>query len=475
MRGEHRVRFVPLDALSRLSFSALRDRFIHGRIFQAASLMMGAQVLSQVIRLGGNLIITRLLAPEMFGLMILVIMIQVTLGLLSDIGLRSAIIQSKRGDDPVLLNTAFSVQVLRGVIMWIACVAIAMLLYLANSFGLFKEGTAFTAPELPLLLIAASFVFVIGGFQSTNHMTAGRNLALGRLIIIDGAAQIGSLILMIALGYFTRSIWSLVAASVVATLITTVMSHTYLPGIKNRFMWNREALTEISKFGQWVLVSSITFVFATNIDRAFLGAVVSAATLGIYSIALNLHGAVDGLISRLFDNVVLPALSEASRESHEKLRQQLMRLRPPIDIWYLSSAGFLFAVAPSLVSLLYDHRYEDAGALLQILSFSLVFARYGVFSMAYLAVGRPKYQAILSFVRLVAVAVLLPTLFYMYGLHGAMYAIALHPIVMMPFHYVFARELGLADLKYELMVLPAWPAGYIAGLTAIAILTRILG
>jgi hypothetical protein len=56
-----------------------------------------------------------------------------------------------------------------------------------------------------------------------------------------------------------------------------------------------------------------------------------------------------------------------------------------------------------------------------------------------------------------------------------MYAIALHPIVMMPFHYVFARELGLADLKYELMVLPAWPAGYIAGLTAIAILTRVLG
>lgn len=436
---------------------------------------MVGQILSQAIRLGGNLIMTRLLVPEMFGLMSIVFMVQFTLSLLSDIGLRAAVIQSRRGDDPLFLNTVWTIQVLRGVGLCVLCIAIALGLYVAGRSGVFETGTALGDPQLPFLLAAASLSLLIGGLQSSNQMTAGRNLALRRIVVIELASQIVSLTAMVGIALMTRSVWSIVIAGIVGSIVTVVLSHTFLPGIRNHFLLNREVIGETYKFGLAILISSITFVLATNLDRALLGGLVSAATLGVYAIAQNLCATAEGLISRLFESVVLPALSEASRTSEASLREQLKRLRLPFDIWYLGTSGLLFALAPTIVSFLYDERYHDAGTMLQVLALSLIFSRFGVFSMAYVAVGKPEYMAIVHIVRLVAVAVALPILFQVYGIYGAIYAVALHPIALVPFYYAFNRRLGLNDLKYEYRVLPAWPVGYVLGLALIWIGGLIFG
>ncbi|MFM6205833.1 oligosaccharide flippase family protein, partial [Planktothrix sp.] len=70
---------------------------------------------SQVLRFGGNLILTRLLVPELFGLMALVNTFITGLNLFSDVGIRPSIIRSQRGDDPEFLNTAWTIQVFRGL------------------------------------------------------------------------------------------------------------------------------------------------------------------------------------------------------------------------------------------------------------------------------------------------------------------------------------------------------------------------
>lgn len=90
-----------------------------------------------------------------------------------------------------------------------------------------------------------------------------------------------------------------------------------------------------------------------------------------------------------------------------------------------------------------------------------------------MAVGKPEYQAIISIAKLVAAALMLPTLFTYFGLEGAVYAVSLHPIAVLPLHFLFVRRLGLLDLKYEILVLPAWPAGYLAGLAFLELLHLI--
>ena len=80
---------------------------------------------AQLIRLVSNLILSRLLMPETFGIMVIVTVVQQGLAMFSDVGIQPAIVQHSRGDDSVFLNTAWTTQVLRGVFLWLGTWALA--------------------------------------------------------------------------------------------------------------------------------------------------------------------------------------------------------------------------------------------------------------------------------------------------------------------------------------------------------------
>jgi O-antigen/teichoic acid export membrane protein len=100
--------------------SSIKKLAIRGAVWTIAS--YGT---SQILRFGSNLILTRLFIPDVFGLMALVYVFISGLHLFSDIGIGTSIIQNKRGDDPVFLNTAWTMQVIRGVGLWICSFLIA--------------------------------------------------------------------------------------------------------------------------------------------------------------------------------------------------------------------------------------------------------------------------------------------------------------------------------------------------------------
>jgi O-antigen/teichoic acid export membrane protein len=81
---------------------------------------------SQILRFGSNLVLTRLLLPEIFGLMSLAYVFITGLHLFSDLGIHTSLIQNKRGGDPEFLNTAWSLQIIRGMGLWICCVIVAV-------------------------------------------------------------------------------------------------------------------------------------------------------------------------------------------------------------------------------------------------------------------------------------------------------------------------------------------------------------
>ncbi len=78
---------------------------------------------TQGIRLVSTLVMTRLLAPSMFGVMAIAMMVNVIASLLTDLGIRQNIVQSRRGADPIFLDTAWTVQIVRGFIIWALALA----------------------------------------------------------------------------------------------------------------------------------------------------------------------------------------------------------------------------------------------------------------------------------------------------------------------------------------------------------------
>ena len=94
-------------------------------VVRGAAWITFSYALMLVLRFGSNLILTWYLAPRILGVMALVNLFIVGLHMFSDIGIRQCVIQSPRGDDPVFLRTAWTVQIMRGLFLWFCSALIA--------------------------------------------------------------------------------------------------------------------------------------------------------------------------------------------------------------------------------------------------------------------------------------------------------------------------------------------------------------
>lgn len=433
------------------------------RVLRAGGWTLAGYGVTLAIRLGSTLIMTRLLAPEMFGVMAIASMVLTILSMMSDLGLRSNIVQSPRGEDPAFLDTAWVVQIIRGVVLWAVASLVGLGLYLGNLGGAFPPSSVYASPVLPLVIVVGTFSAVISGLAPTGIALAQRYFDQKRLVQMELVSQLVGFVFMVAAGMATQSIWALVAGGLVSATTSTILSHWWLKMHRNRFRWDRSALRELMGFGKWTAVSSVFTVLSLNGDRLLLGGLVEADVLGMYAIATLILGTIEGALGRFFGAVSLPALSEIARTDPARLREIYYRLRVPGDLILLFSTGALYVVGQHVIDLLYDPRYAAAGGMLQVLAFSYFSARYNVAYHVYLAVAKPRYLAAINLVRCVSLFAVVPVAYAFGGAQAAVWGIALHGLAMIPFLIGFNVRLGLNDTRRELMVLVALPAGFACG------------
>lgn len=311
----------------------------------------------QVLRLGSNLILTRLLAPEAFGLMALINVFLIGLEMLSDIGVHAAIIHNKRGDDPEFLCTAWTIGVIRGVLLWgVACLVA------------WPAAVFYNEPRLMLMMPVSGLIVLITGFQTTAMAQHNRHMNLERLTILQLVAQAINLLVMVLMAWQMRSVWALVIGGVVGALVQVTLAHLLLPGIRHRFALNRHDVTEIVRFGKWLFfATAIGYLAGQASDKLALGKLVDRETLGIYSMAFMLAQLPSSVVTVLIGRVLYPALAEASRQDCSRFGEKLRRARtaiwPPLMLLILGLGFF----GPLTFRLLWDPRYHAAGWMLQLM------------------------------------------------------------------------------------------------------------
>ncbi|MBU0500877.1 MAG: oligosaccharide flippase family protein [Gammaproteobacteria bacterium] len=425
------------------------------RILKASFWAVGGDGISQAIRLGSNLIMTRLLAPEMFGVMALVTTLMVGLTLFSDLGLRENIIQNRRGDDPRFLNTVWSIQVVRGFLIWFATLAIGVALFLAGRQGLMTGDSVYADPVLPLAILVTSVSAIIFGFQSTRVSTAARHLAQKQLVLMEIYSQLLGLGVMIAWALIDRSIWALVAGGIAGYAARTALSHLMLPGPANRWEWDPAIVRELFQFGKWIFLSSLLGFLAMNSDRLLLAGFIGSELMGVYSIAFLFISALQMAFMKLNGAVAFPALSEVQRERGQELKQTYYNFRLRLDSAILAVSGALALGGDWLIELLYDHRYAAAGDMLQVLAFVLIAQIYGLADQCFLALGKPKLLSLLNVIRAVAIFALVPLGFKLHGMDGALWGIVLSYFAAAPVSLYLKARQGLLNGKREAVVMLA--------------------
>lgn len=367
------------------------------------------------LRLLGNIILTRILFPEAFGIMALVTVVMTGLRMMSDIGLRASIIQHSRGGDPIFLDTAWTLQIARGGILWLFCLLLAV--PVANFYDV---------PILAQVLPVAGLVAVFQGFNSTKLATADRELLMGRVTIMLVATRVIGLIVLIVLALALESIWALVIGGLVSPFLIMILSHVALPGRNNRFRIERAAIWDLLHFGKYLFLSTLAGFLVLQADRAILGKLVSLEELAFYTIAITLAGLPRLVQQRLFDKVFFPLYTKRPPAESAQNRAALAKARWPVVTASVIAVAILAISGVWIIELLYDQRYQAAGPLLVLMAMaSLPSVIFGGYGFMILSAGHSGRYAVLIVTSAVIRVAILYFAILSYGVVGA----ALSPLI----------------------------------------------
>lgn len=436
---------------------------LNQRAVQSGKWVISGHLLSQVFRFGGNLALTRLLVPEMFGVMAIVTVIMGGLAMFSDVGLLQNIVQSKRGEDRNYLNTAWTIQIIRGFVIFLIALILSYSLYLLGKNGLLSSDTVYGNSDLPLILAVASMSTIFSSFNSIYLLVLNRKLMMKKLIMIDLTSQAIGLIFMLVWAWFHRDIWALVFGGILGSIVKMILTHTLDIGEKCQLQWDRNAVTEIFHFGKWIFLSSIFGFLLNQGDRILLGGMISSDMLGVYTVAFFLANALKDIFTKLISSVFYPVLSETIRDTSKSLENIYYKIRNRIDGISFFVAGFMLATGETIINILYDSRYQDAGWMLQILSISLIGTGSLLASQCFLSSGKPRLETLLIFVQVTYFYIMMPTFFYFYGITGSVVVIASYPIVRLFLSMFLMRKFFFFNLHKELIMLPFIVIGYLLG------------
>ncbi len=417
---------------------ALEKKAVRGGIIE-----MAGYVLSQALRLGGNILLTRLLMPEAFGRMQMVLAINIGLTLLSDVGIEQSVIQNEKGDEETFLNTAWTMQFIRGIGLYVASLA------LTYPYAMWQGDDA-----LLTLLPVSALAVLFAGISSTSEFTLRRRVNIKTLLALDLGSQLVGLVTMISLAWTVLpSVWALVVGTIANECVRSIATHTLIDvGYRNRICWDPKARDAIFSFGKWIFGSSAVFFLAGYGDRLLLGHFVGAGVLGVYGIALMLSEAALTAVGKVVHGVLFPVFAQVQKQGPAALSKMYYATRAKFDIVSMGGLGLLMTLGPFFVDLLWDERYHDAKWMLSILAVrGAARAIFGPADSALMSMGMVRFGFANNLARTIFVFAGIPIGHHLAGMAGVVWAMVIAELPGVLILWGPLQKKGVLKLRGEVL------------------------
>jgi len=406
------------------------------------SLWMGSgNGVEQLLRFVRNMILTRILAPEAFGVMAIVHAANTAFESFTEVGIRQAIIQNPRGHETTFLNGAW----------FFSCVR-ACLLYLAGFAGAPYIAGFYSDPSLTPLLRTAFLTILFNGLISADAYLAIKKMRFGRWAFAwHGGGTIG-IILTIILSFYLRNVWALVIGFTAEAAIRLVLSYVLFPFAPG-FALDRDNLRSLLQYSRGMFgLPILTFIFLRT-DIFVIGKMCPMADLGLYSMAAALAAAPFQFVA-IATQVMMPAFSEKQKDTAW------------INRWIVNISAFLaYAGAPLLLfMILYGKKVlilvygAQYGAV--ALPFAIIFATQLLYNLGvpiatvYLSIGRPELHRLFTSIRTGLMLGLIVPAIKFFGLPGAAAAGFISMLVGYGFQLNRLTSLTGLDLKAFIKIFP---------------------
>jgi PST family polysaccharide transporter/lipopolysaccharide exporter len=328
---------------------------LKSKVFRGGVWIGGGQIADQAARFGRNMILTRLLAPESFGVMAIILSAISVIQSFTDIGVREGLVQHKSGDHDDYVNAAWWLALSRGF-------ALAMVVVIAAPYvARFYQNASLTG-----FLRVASIAIILEGALSPRSHVAMKHMKFGKLAAISGLGGLCGTFVTITLGFLLHNTWALVlgvCSESAAKCILSFVLCPYLPMLR----WNREAGSQLMHFSRGLFgLSFLNLVFA-RADIFVLAKILSASSLGYYSMAVYLIQNPASFIITVLGQILLPFFSQI-RDNIGRTNRVLGQILASIGILGLPTIAFIALFGHSLLAVAYGPHYAAMATTLTVAS-----------------------------------------------------------------------------------------------------------
>jgi O-antigen/teichoic acid export membrane protein len=357
----------------------------------------------RVLRLVRQMILTRILLPDQFGLMALILTLVNVFEACTEVGVKQSIIQNKRGADREYLNATWWFQTIRAVGLFTIAILAAPLI---SSF--------YDKPYLLRLLQVSFLAIVFRGLISPRAHVLEKEYKFGRsVLLIQGSALLGTIV-TICIALYTKNIWALVVGYISEQGLLCLLSYILVPFVP-KFHIDRECMRELFLFARNMFGLPILTLIGIGAPVFVLGKIVSEEKLGLYSLAAQLATLPTILFGKIISPVLLPGFAR-KQDDRNGLYRIVLQISRLIAVATIPLVAFMVTCSSGLLLLMWGRpEYVDVTIPCAVLIL-IIFARTeaAILSTTYLAVGQPQLHRRFVIFRMVLVLVLIyPAVIYL--------------------------------------------------------------
>lgn len=264
-----------------------------------------------LLRIGSMAIMARLLTPEQFGLVGMVMAVTGFLNLLRDGGLPQATVREKTLSKE-MISTLF----------WLN-LAIGCALGAATAMAAPIVAWFYGDPRLTWVTVIIATTFLAYGASAQHRALLQRNMEFRNLVSIDMVALVVGIAIGIGMAMAGSGYWALVGMAVaqpIASMIGLWIVTGWVPGRPRAGTGVRSLL----RFGGLLTLNSVVVYVAYNVDKILLGRYWSADVLGLYGRAYQLINIPTENLQGSIGSVMVPALARV-QDDPVRLRNYFLK------------------------------------------------------------------------------------------------------------------------------------------------------
>ncbi len=306
-----------------------------------------------------QLVLARVLDPEHYGALSLMIIFVNLANIFIQSGFNTALIQNKDTTDDDYSSVFWVSFGITGILYGVIFVCAPLI------------ATLYEMPDVVVPLRVLALMLFPGAIHSVQLAKVSREIDFRKVFTSNVAGILVSGVIGILIAVMGGGLWALVAQTMLNVIVATVVM-VFTVRLKIRFFCDWSRIRTLFSFGWKLLASGLIDTLYQDIRSLVIGVKYDSGTLGYYNRGKQFPQFIINAINGAVQSVMLPVLS--AKQDEKEQAKSIMRTSMTMSSYIIfpMMAG-LAGVATPMVQLLLTDKWLPCVPYLQIYCFTLAF------------------------------------------------------------------------------------------------------